>query len=151
MKNSEINIRDPFVLLDGDTYYLYGTRGNECWTKGTGLDVYVGSDLENWSEPKVVFEKTDDFWADRNFWAPEVHKYNGEYYMFVSFKSAARQRGTQILKAESPLGPFFRTVTDRLHLINGAAWMGLFLWKTENRTWCFVTNGHRLATVRCAP
>ena len=26
MKNCEINIRDPFVLVDGDTYYMYGTR-----------------------------------------------------------------------------------------------------------------------------
>ena len=106
MKFCDIHIRDPFILTEGDQYYLYGTRGAECWGKATGLDVYVSDDLENWSDPKEVFTRPDDFWADRHFWAPEVHRYQGAYYMFVSFKSEARHRGTQILKADSPLGPF---------------------------------------------
>ena len=107
MKRSEINIRDPFVLVEGGTYYLYGSRGSECWDdKCYGLDVYVSDDLENWSDPVEVFTKPEGFWADKNFWAPEVHKYNGSYYMFVSFKCDGRCRGTQILKAESPMGPF---------------------------------------------
>ena len=106
MKLTDINIRDPFVLLDNGKYYMYGTRGAECWGRGTGFDVYESEDLENWSEPICVFAKTDSFWADRNFWAPEVHKYNGAYYMFASFKSETKCRGVQILKADSPLGPF---------------------------------------------
>ena len=45
----DINIRDPFVLYEDGTYYMYGTRGSEAWTdKSTGLDVYVSNDLENW-------------------------------------------------------------------------------------------------------
>ena len=106
MKTNEIHIRDPFILAEDGKYYLYGSRGSECWGKGTGLDVYVSEDLENWSEAIEVFTKPEDFWADKNFWAPEVHKYNKNYYMFVSFVSATRNRGTQILKANSPLGPF---------------------------------------------
>lgn len=106
MKKSDINIRDPFVLVHDDTYYLYGTRGNECWGKGTGLDVYVSKDLENFEAPVTVFTPPENFWADKNFWAPEVHEYEGAFYMFVSFKADGVCRGTQILKADSPLGPF---------------------------------------------
>lgn len=106
MKLSEINIRDPFILLANGKYYMYGTRGSEAWGKSTGLDVYVSDDLDFWSEPHCVFAPPQNFWADRNFWAPEVHFFNGAYYMFVSFKSESRCRGTQILKASSPLGPF---------------------------------------------
>ena len=62
--------------------------------------------MENWSEPVEVFTPPVDFWSDLNFWAPEVHAYKGAYYMFVSFKSNTRCRGTQILKATSPMGPF---------------------------------------------
>jgi len=102
----DINIRDPFVLADNGVYYLYGTRGWECWGKGTGLDCYVSRDLVNFEEPVEVFTPPTGFWADQNYWAPEVHKYNGAYYMFVSFKADGVCRGTQILKAESPLGPF---------------------------------------------
>lgn len=106
LKRNEINIRDPYVLVHDGKYYLYGTRGNECWGKGTGLDCYVSSDLENFGEPVVVFLPPSDFWADKNFWAPEVHKYKDSFYMFVSFKADGVCRGTQILKADNPLGPF---------------------------------------------
>lgn len=30
MHTSEINIRDPFVLLHEGVYYLYGTRSETC-------------------------------------------------------------------------------------------------------------------------
>lgn len=103
---SEINIRDPFVLVHEGKYYLYGTRGWECWGNGTGLDVYVSADLEHFEDPVEVFTPPKGFWADKNFWAPEVHEYEGAFYMFVSFKADGVCRGTQILKADSPMGPF---------------------------------------------
>lgn len=106
MTNREINIRDPFVLPYEGRYYLYGTRGATCWGKADGFDVYVGEDLEHWEGPIEIFHKPEGFWADRNYWAPEVHVYQGEFYLFASFKSESACRGTQILKSPSPLGPF---------------------------------------------
>ena len=106
MKTSDINIRDPFVLTHGGKYYLYGTRGATCWGKANGFDVYVGDDLENWEGPIECFHNDGSFWADRNYWAPEVHEWKGAFYMFASFKAEDVCRGTAILRAESPLGPF---------------------------------------------
>lgn len=110
MKFCDINIRDPFILPENGKYYMYGTRGVGCWahekTPGMGFDVYISTDLINWSEPKEVFGVYNDFWATHNFWAPEVHKYNGKFYMFASFKSADRNRGTQILVSDTPDGTF---------------------------------------------
>ena len=106
MKFADIHIRDPFVLADDGKYYLYGTRGPECWGKCSGLDVYVSSDLETWSEASEVFTPPENFWSDTNYWAPEVYKYGEKFYMLVSFKSEERHRGTQILKSDSPMGPF---------------------------------------------
>ena len=107
MKREDINIRDPFILPYEGKYYLYGSRGSEVWEdNATGLDVYVSEDLENWSEPKEIFTRTADFWADRHYWAPEVYAYNGAFYMFASFKSADRCRGTMVLKADKPDGKF---------------------------------------------
>ena len=106
MKTDEINIRDPFVLVHGGKYYLYGTRGETCWGPADGFDVYVGQDLKNWEGLIVCFHNDGSFWADRNYWAPEVHCVNGAFYMFASFKSDSRRRGTAILRALSPLGPF---------------------------------------------
>ena len=110
LTNADINIRDPFVVpVPAERrYYLYGTRGAETWgaTKATGLDVYVGTDLENWDGPRLAFDPPAGFWSDRNFWAPEVHAYRGAYYMFATFKAEGVCRGTQILRADAPVGPF---------------------------------------------
>ena len=106
MRTDEINIRDPFVLLHEGMYYLYGTRGATCWGAATGFDVYISPDLENWEGPIPCFENDGSFWADRNYWAPEVHPWQGAWYMFASFKSENRRRGTASLRAETPRGPF---------------------------------------------
>ena len=106
MKRTDINIRDPFVLVHEGAYYLYGTRGATCWGPADGFDVYVSRDLEDWDGPFVCFHNDGSFWADRNYWAPEVYYYQGAFYMFASFKNPDVHRGTAILRAESPLGPF---------------------------------------------
>jgi len=106
LTTNEIHVRDPFVLVDNGVYYLYGSRGWETWGLCTGIDVYCSTDLEHWEGPIEVFTPPKDFWSNMHFWAPEVHAYEGAYYLFISFKSESRHRGTQILRAESPMGPF---------------------------------------------
>lgn len=109
MKTSDIHIRDPFVLpiRAQQRYFLYGTRGPEAWTPhASGIDYYTSADLRDWDGPFPAFHPPADFWADRNFWAPEVHIYDGRCVMFVSFKSESARRGTQILAADRPEGPF---------------------------------------------
>lgn len=106
MKRTDIHIRDPFVLVHEGKYYLYGTRGATCWGPADGFDVYVSTDLEEWDGPRVCFHNDGSFWADRNYWAPEVYQYQDAFYMFASFKHPSVRRGTAVLKADSPLGPF---------------------------------------------
>jgi len=110
MKTADFRIRDPFVLVDDGKYYLYGTTrlgANTIDGIGKmGFDVYVSTDLENWDGPHSVFEVPEGFWGIRDFWAPEVHKYNGAYYIFATFKDSGDLHGIGILKADSPMGPF---------------------------------------------
>ncbi|MBQ4089559.1 MAG: family 43 glycosylhydrolase [Clostridia bacterium] len=107
MKNCDINIRDPFVLVHEGKYYLFGSRGASCWGgKQNGFDVYVGDDLENWDGPYVCFDNDGTFWSDREYWAPEVHEWNGRFYMFASFNAPDRRRGTAVLSADNPMGPY---------------------------------------------
>ncbi|MBQ8545462.1 MAG: family 43 glycosylhydrolase [Clostridia bacterium] len=111
MKLSDINIRDPFILTHEGKYYMYGTRAKYTWDyKGSkynfGFDVYVSDDLENWSEPIPVFEYYDGFIGVKDFWAPEVHKYNGKFYMFATFHPENAPRGTAILVSNAPDGKF---------------------------------------------
>ncbi len=111
MKFADINIRDPFILPCEGVYYMYGSRvrtviDGEGWGLQTGFDAYVSKDLENWNGPKSVFEVTEDFWATKDAWAPEVHFYNGKFYMFATFKADDKCRGTHILGCDTPDGTF---------------------------------------------
>lgn len=107
MNLKDIYIRDPFILVYEGLYYLYGkTKVND-----KKFFVYKSKDLEEWLEPKTVFEPPENFWADRDFWAPEVYEYKGKFYMFASFKSPEKCRGTQILVADKPDGNF-KPLTD---------------------------------------
>ncbi len=107
MRLEEINIRDPFVLPYDGVYYMYGTRAKTCWGRADGFDCYTSRDLVAWDGPFEVFHKPEDFWADKNYWAPEVHVYKGTFYMFATFNSEALdKKGTMILSSKSPLGQF---------------------------------------------
>lgn len=106
MKITEINIRDPFVLYENGTYYLYGTRAKNFGMKVNGFDVYVSENLEDWSSPLECFHAEKWNLNKEVCWAPEVHKYNGKFYMFATFTRENGLRGTFSLKASSALGPF---------------------------------------------
>ena len=111
LKREEIRIRDPFILTDKENgcYYMYGTTALGVGTLAAGntFSVYKTYDLENFEEPKVIFDGSEiGFWADRDFWAPEVHKYNGKYYLFGSCKAKNRCRATQIFVCDTPDGRF---------------------------------------------
>ena len=107
MKCSDINIRDPFVLYEDGTYYMYGTRAAHFGNKTGGFDVYTSKDLENWSAPHACFDSDLHGMNVGVNWAPEVHKYKGAYYMFATFtRKSNGLRGTFALRSDSPLGPF---------------------------------------------
>ncbi len=106
MKNQDINIRDPFVLVHNDKYYMYGTRAKDFGCKTGGFDVYVGTDLENWSDPIEVFNSEKCGMNTHVNWAPEVHKIGDSFYMLATFTKKDGLRGTFILKSDSPDGEF---------------------------------------------
>ena len=117
LKREEIRIRDPFILTDFDTgcYYMYGTTDLEAGTLHAEprFSVYKSFDLENFEGPKVIFDGAkNNFWANRDFWAAEVHKYNGKYYLFGSCKAEGRCRATEIFVSDTPDGEYI-PVSDK--------------------------------------
>ena len=106
MKTNEINIRDPYVLLHEDRYYLYGTRSESCWGEAEGFDCYVSADRENWEGPVEIFHRPEGFWADRAYWAPECVYYRDAFFLITTLGAADRKKGVYVLRSDSPLGPF---------------------------------------------
>lgn len=89
-----VEFADPFILLDGDTYYAYGTMGNR------GIEVYTSSDLKHWEHAGLALDKEDSY-ADRWFWAPEVYRVGDRYMMYYS-----ADEHICVAEGRSPLGPF---------------------------------------------
>jgi xylan 1,4-beta-xylosidase len=93
-------LADPIIFYEDGQYYLYGTGSN------SGFTVYQSSDLQNWRGP--VGKKDGghallrgDAYGSKGFWAPQIFKHNGKYYMAYT---ADEHIG--IAESDSPLGPF---------------------------------------------
>jgi len=92
---SQLPIADSFIMLDGDTYYAYGTHS---WD---GIECYSSQDLRTWKYEGLAIKKGDTA-EDRLFWAPEVYKLGKEKYIMYLTVNEKMQAAT----SKSPKGPF---------------------------------------------
>ena len=110
LRLSEIQLRDPFVFVENGIYYLTGSTDPDIWqADGIGFDIYQGIAPGVFTEfvgPFKAFRPQAGFWSRKNFWAPELHRFGDGYYLFATFLPEQGHRGTAILRADSPLGPF---------------------------------------------
>lgn len=146
----DIPVHDPYVVANEEEqmYYLY-TSGRIMVNENeedVGVLVYKSKDLIHWQAPdldgdtengitnNLVYTVTSndenpEYWNDGSApWAPEVHEYNGKYYLFTTLANqeevlekmrADRQaygtehrwqdtyyRASIIAESDSPTGPF---------------------------------------------
>ena len=117
----DIYIRDPFIVpvAEEGVYYMYASSPTtENGVTYGGMVAYKSKDLKTWTGPVRVFDVPRDNWITGTVWAPEVHSYNGKYYLFATLNSdiiwkapekghpAFTHRATQVFWAERPEGPF---------------------------------------------
>ncbi|MGB3773934.1 MAG: glycoside hydrolase family 43 protein, partial [Leeuwenhoekiella sp.] len=106
----DVAFGDPYVLNDGDgTYFMYGTGGGAK----DGFGAYASTDLVNWEYKGQVYKgNTKESWAVSAFWAPEVYKKEGKYYMFFSAQWKVNPTNELenfkigVAVADKPTGPF---------------------------------------------
>src|SRR5690606_8972274 len=117
---SDERMRDSCIWVDeaNQTYYLVTASGYRGPNGRHAVVAFTSRDLRSWDGPRVIFEVPADFWSQRGIWAPELHAYQGRYYLFLTFNTDDRfpeqwrdwlprvKRGSQVLVADSPLGPF---------------------------------------------
>ena len=91
---SQVPLADPYILLDGDTYYAYGTND------ANGIRCYSSDDLRLWKYEGLALNKSNTT-ETKNFWAPEVYHVKGKYIMYYS-----ANEHLYAATATSPKGPF---------------------------------------------
>lgn len=112
-------LRDPFLLVMEDAYYAYGTgiedveSLDENWD-GTEWACYknTGGRLDTgWEKLEHPFCAVPED-AIKKRWAPEVHRYNGKFYMIATYYSAkSGHKGCAVFRADSPEG-IFEEISD---------------------------------------
>jgi GH43 family beta-xylosidase len=117
---------DPFIFYDDGKFYIYVTAGK-------GVEAYSATEITGvWHFEGVV----TDFKIGHNFWAPSVIKYNGVYYMYVSFDHENIGQFMHVAKSDSPLGPFkdekmlYNRFSIDSHIVETAS--GLYLFFAQN-------------------
>ncbi|MEE4454206.1 glycoside hydrolase family 43 protein [Novosphingobium resinovorum] len=116
----QMPLHDPWIVADPATrtYYLY-TRNEPALTgdKRLGIMAYTSRDLRHWTRPHMVFALPQRVWAKDGAWAPEVHRWNGRWYLFATFHDERAalpagqgrkpyRRSTILASADSPGGAF---------------------------------------------
>lgn len=95
------NLADPSIYFEKGIYYLYGTGGGN---KDDGFKVFTSADKINWIDRGYALLKGAAY-GESGFWAPQVFKHNGKYYMaYTANEHIAIATGT------SPMGPFTQEV-----------------------------------------
>ena len=118
----QMPLHDPYILAYAPTktYYLYTSNvPSLTQMRRVGTMVYTSRDLKHWTAPKVVFTVPEGFWAEQGGWAPEVHAYQGRFYLLTTLHNEKKtlpqelplghetyMRGTIIAVSDSPDGPF---------------------------------------------
>ena len=93
-------------------YYLYFTGGNP-----NGFIARSTDDFVHWRDEGLVFDGRGT-WARSAYWAPEVYRVRGRYYMFFSAQNSdlpwteEEHFNIGVAVADSPKGPF-KLVADR--------------------------------------
>lgn len=114
-------LRDPCILYDNGKYYV-------IFNNGTGWSISSANSLYGtWSGAKPVVniskiskEYNINAFGTNYTWAPELHKYDGNFYIFATYfcceeshdspyddpYAGLGHRASIVLKASDPMGPY---------------------------------------------
>jgi len=139
VKLGDIKMRDVCILADpvSKTYFMIGSA------RPNSVQAYTSKDLINWIGPQIIYTAPDDLWGDikiQSIWAPEMHYYQGKYYLFLTFNTRNNfseqwpnwrprvTRGSQVLVADKPTGPYkafknHSTLPVDMMTLDGTLWI----------------------------
>ncbi len=94
------NIGDPCIIVEDKKYYMFTTARN-----GGNLNCYVSDDMKYYNFVGEAIDKNKSF-GKIDFWAPEVIKYNNEFYLFYSARDKEGTIHINVAKSSIITGPY---------------------------------------------
>lgn len=101
-------LADPCVFFDGGNYYLFATGKA---SDGRGVQIYRSQDMSEWTPIGGAVEPGGPLdWNWKHFWAPEVIKRDGRFYLYytASPQESPANSGNRVgvAVADSIWGPY---------------------------------------------
>ncbi len=103
----DLNVHDPVLIKEKDTYYLFCTGGN----RRTGyVPIRCSKDLRHWQLRGYVFETLPE-WAPieipgtRGVWAPDISYFSGKYHLYYSISTFGKNNSAIGLATNKTLDP----------------------------------------------
>jgi beta-xylosidase len=101
----EIFFADVTIYIENGKYYLTGSKGN---SEPLGFAVLESKDLKTWKVPAaskdslgMILTKGDHTFGTKGFWAPQIFKESGTYYLTYTANEQ-----TVLAQSKSLLGPY---------------------------------------------
>lgn len=95
--NLQVPMRDPHILPDQGRYYVVGTSA-PFWPAdprpNPGVKLYSSDNLSDWEYEGLLIDASqlaEDVWYKDRFWAPELHRIGGRYYLTFNSRNQSRE------------------------------------------------------------
>ena len=106
-QEQELFLADPTIYVESGKYYLTGTGGTGR-SASAGFVALESTDLENWTVPAgtqgaahMILSKGHQAFGTHGFWAPQLFKENGTYYLTYTANEQ-----TVLTQSATLLGPY---------------------------------------------
>lgn len=140
-------IRDPMIVVVGDTYYLTGTQPPYWNGVNEGIHLWSSKDFKHFTDHGLILKRDDmpeEMWCRDRFWAPELFDGgNGWFYLTFNCKNESEAHkhafGVGLARASAITGPYeIMTVSEPLSEgIDGT------LFRDDDGTVFLGRNGHK--------
>jgi arabinan endo-1,5-alpha-L-arabinosidase len=137
MTGDLVPTHDPVMIKEGDTFYVYGTGLD----KGSGryVTARTSRDLIHWTLQGGLFADIPEWGKQavpgtKDFWAPDVHYFNGQYYLYYALSTFGSNRSAIGLYTSPTLDP----VSPRYHWTD----QGLVVMSTERDNFNAIDPNH---------
>ena len=106
-------IRDPMIMVAGDTYYLTGTQPPYWTGENSGVHLWSSKDLKHFTDHGLIIkreEMPEAMWCRDRFWAPELFTDGKKFYATFNCKNESNDHahdfGVGLAVADRPEGPY---------------------------------------------
>lgn len=112
-------LRDCHIFRDNNKWYMVGTSAPHWKGPNPGVRLYSSDDLTDWTIEGLLIDRSKldpKVWYLDRFWAPEIHKINGQYYLLVNCRNESTEyphsHGPLVAIADTLKGPY-TVLTDK--------------------------------------